>query len=332
HFWPRIRSSSWWPCSRSCAGDSATASRNPLRTCCIRSSAAKPSTRQRISSKPPCGARATWPGCGRSGSCPASGSPGCPWPACRWPRPGSDSHSGSAATTGGAKARQGRWRMDRHEGWTRREVLSAGLAAALAPVLAGGSETMITRRIPVSGEALPVIGLGTWQVFDVPSTPAALEAPRRIVDLLVEAGGRLIDSSPMYGRAEQVVGEVIAAGADRDRLFLATKVWTDGRTSGERQMQRSFQLMRTDVMDLMQVHNRRDLDTHMDTIREWQAQKRIRYSGVTDYRESVLEEMEAVMREHRPDFIQINYSLGEHGADDRVLPLAQDLGIAVIVN
>jgi diketogulonate reductase-like aldo/keto reductase len=222
--------------------------------------------------------------------------------------------------------------MDRHDGWTRREVLSLGIAAGLAPALTAGSEPMIERAIPASGEKLPVVGLGTWQVFDVPSTPAALAAPRRIVDLLVDAGGRLIDSSPMYGRAEQVVGDVIAAGVDRDRLFLATKVWTDGKASGERQMERSFELMRTDVMDLMQVHNRRDLDTHLGTIREWQAEKRIRYSGVTDYRESALDEMEAVMRQHRPDLIQINYSLGEHGADDRVLPLAQDLGIAVIAN
>ncbi|HLT91686.1 MAG TPA: aldo/keto reductase [Woeseiaceae bacterium] len=222
--------------------------------------------------------------------------------------------------------------MDRHEGWTRREVLSAGLAAAVAPVLAGGSETMITRRIPVSGEALPVIGLGTWQVFDVPSTPEALAAPRRIVDMLIESGGRLVDSSPMYGRAERVVGDVIAAGADRKRLFLATKVWTDGKMAGWRQMERSLELMRTDVIDLMQVHNRRDLETHLETIREWQAQKRIRYSGVTDYRESALDDMADVMRRYRPNFIQINYSLGEHGADDRVLPMAQELGIAVIVN
>lgn len=226
--------------------------------------------------------------------------------------------------------------MKEHNGWTRREVLGAGLAAALAPAFSKGSdtgnETMITRPIPVSGEALPVIGLGTWQVFDVPSTPEALQAPRRIVDLLVERGGSVIDSSPMYGRAEKVVGEVIAAGADRDRLFLATKVWTDGKVAGIQQMERSLELMNTDVIDLMQVHNRRDLDTQLETIRQWQAQKRIRYSGVTDYRASALDEMEALMKRYRPNFIQINYSLGEHAADDLVLPLAEDLGIAVLIN
>lgn len=222
--------------------------------------------------------------------------------------------------------------MSRHNGWTRRDVLGGALAAALAPAFSGGSDSMITRPIPVSGEALPVIGLGTWQVFDLPSTPEALEGPRRIVDLLIGKGGKVIDSSPMYGRAEKVVGDVIAAGADRDRLFLATKVWTDGKVSGIRQMERSLELMQTDMIDLMQVHNRRDLDVHLETIRQWQAQKRIRYSGVTDYRASALDAMAALMTRHRPNFIQINYSLGEHEADDRVLPLARDLGIGVLIN
>lgn len=191
---------------------------------------------------------------------------------------------------------------------------------------------MITKRIPASGEALPVIGLGTWQVFDLPSTPEAIAEPRQIVELLVEKGGSLIDTSPMYNRSEKVIGDIVAAGGNRNELFLATKVWTDGKSSGERQMQKSAELMNTDVIDLLQVHNRRDLETHLATIREWQAQKRIRYSGVTDYRASALDEMEALMREHKPDFIQINYSLGEHEADDRVLPLAADLGVAVLIN
>ena len=222
--------------------------------------------------------------------------------------------------------------MSAHEGWTRRDVVRVGIAAGLAPVLSFGSETMMTRPIPASGEALPVIGLGTWQVFDVPSTPGALAAPRRVVDLLIEKGGRLIDSSPMYGRSEKVVGDIVLAAGNRDQLFLATKVWTDGREAGERQMRRSADLMQAEVIDLMQVHNRRDLDVHLATIREWQARKRIRYNGVTDYRASALDEMEALMKRYQPDFIQINYSLGEHAADDLVLPLAADLGIAVLIN
>ena len=189
---------------------------------------------------------------------------------------------------------------------------------------------METRRFGRSGREVPAIGLGTWQTFDV--GPEGESGAQEVVEIVWEGGTRVFDSSPMYGRAERVVGDVIAAGVDRDKLFLATKVWTDGKMAGYRQMERSFELMQTEVMDLMQVHNRRDLATHMETIREWQAQKRIRYSGVTDYRESALDDMEAVMRQYRPNFIQINYSLGEHGADDRVLPAAQDSGIAVVAN
>lgn len=216
--------------------------------------------------------------------------------------------------------------------WNRRDIVKLAAAVGLAPAISKGTETMMTKPIPVSSEPLPVIGLGTWQVFDLPSTPEALAVPRQIVDLLIDKGGSLVDTSPMYDRAEKVIGNIIAAGASRDNLFLATKVWTDGKEAGERQMRESFNLMNTDVIDLMQVHNRRDLEVHLATIREWQQEGRIRYSGVTDYRASALDEMEALMQQHRPDFIQINYSLGEHAADDRVLPMAKDLGIAVLIN
>jgi diketogulonate reductase-like aldo/keto reductase len=217
--------------------------------------------------------------------------------------------------------------------WTRRDFIQLAAAAGLLPAVAAAEdEQMMTRSIPSSGEQLPVIGLGTWQVFDVESTPEEINLRRQIVDLLLDRGGSLIDTSPMYNRSERVIGDVLDENRSRERLFLATKVWTDGKASGERQMRQSAELMETDVIDLMQVHNRRDLDTQLGTIREWQQDKRIRYNGVTDYRESAHDEMEDVMKRHKPEFIQINYSLGEHGADDRVLPLAQDLGIAVLVN
>src|SRR5690606_29248583 len=203
--------------------------------------------------------------------------------------------------------------MSGTEIWTRRDVIKLAMAAGLLPALSlAEDESMMTRKIPVSGEALPVIGLGTWQVFDVESSPEEISLRQQIVDLLVEHGGSLVDTSPMYNRSEQVIGDVLEASANREKLFLATKVWTDGKASGERQMQRSAELMNTRVIDLMQVHNRRDLDTHLGTIREWQEQERIRYNGVTDYRESVHDEMEEVIKRYRPDFIQINYSLGEH--------------------
>lgn len=217
--------------------------------------------------------------------------------------------------------------------WTRRDVIQLAAAAGLLPAIAAAEdEQMITRPIPSSGERLPVIGLGTWQVFDVESTPGEIDLRTEIVNLLVERGGSLIDTSPMYNRSEKVIGDVIAKSDNRESLFLATKVWTDGKASGERQMRRSAELMRTEVIDLMQVHNRRDLDTQFGTIREWQQDNRIRYNGVTDYRESAHDDIEDVMKRYKPEFIQINYSLGEHGADDRVLPLAEDLGIAVLVN
>ena len=217
--------------------------------------------------------------------------------------------------------------------WNRRETLKAAVALGLTPApLFAESANMLTRPIPASGESLPVIGLGTWQVFDVAGSAEELALRQTIIELLVEKGGRLIDSSPMYARAEKVVGDVLAASKNRDHVFLATKVWTNGKASGESQMQMSAELMKTDVIDLMQVHNLRDLDVQMGTIRERQQDKLIRYSGITDYRSSELDEIEDAMRKYKPQFVQINYSLGERDADKRMLPAARDLGIAVLVN
>jgi len=191
---------------------------------------------------------------------------------------------------------------------------------------------MITRPVPSSGEQIPVIGLGTYNVFDVESSAEAIATRTNIVDMLAGEGGSVIDTSPMYNRAEKVVGDIIAAGDIRPALFLATKVWTDGRDAGIAQMQRSADLMHADVIDLMQVHNLRDTDLHMTTIRDWQEQGRIRYSGLTHYRADALDALEAAMKKYQPDFIQINYSLGEREADKRLLPLAADRGVAVIIN
>ena len=166
--------------------------------------------------------------------------------------------------------------------WTRRDFIAAGTALTSLPALAKG-DTMITKPIPTSGEALPVIGLGTYSVFDVASSAEAIAERRTIVERLTAAGGSVIDTSPMYNRSERVIGDVIEAGADRSDLFLATKVWTDGEASGTRQMQVSADLMKTDVIDLMQVHNLRDTDVHMASIRELQQDGRIRYNGLTHY-------------------------------------------------
>jgi diketogulonate reductase-like aldo/keto reductase len=220
-----------------------------------------------------------------------------------------------------------------NKSWTRRDAIAASVALATAPLIGSSEEQlMISRPIHASGERLPVIGLGTYSVFDVASTPEAIAERLDIVELLLGAGGSVLDSSPMYNRAEQVIGDIIAAGAPRDAMFLATKVWTDGRAAGAAQMQRSAELMQTSVIDLMQVHNLRDTAVHMATIRELQEQGMVRYSGVTHYTASALDAVERALQEFRPQFVQINYSLAEREADERLLPLAQDLGIAVLIN
>ena len=217
--------------------------------------------------------------------------------------------------------------------WNRRDVITAGAAMGLLPGLAwSGDSKMLTKAIPASGEQLPVIGLGTYSVFDVASSPTAIATRKDIVDKLVAAGGSLLDTSPMYNRSEKVIGDVIDAGVARKDLFLATKVWIDGREDGVRQMQRSADLMNTEIIDLMQVHNLRDTAVHMDTIREWQQDGRIRYSGLTHYTAGAQNALAREMKSFRPDFIQINYSMGEREAEGRVLPLARELGIAVLIN
>jgi diketogulonate reductase-like aldo/keto reductase len=183
---------------------------------------------------------------------------------------------------------------------------------------------MLERPIPRCNETLPLIGLGTWQTFDV----ADAEPLRPLVQELVARGGRLVDSSPMYGRAEEAVGTV----AEGQPLFLATKVWTTGRDAGIRQMEDSMRKMRTTRIDLMQVHNLVDVTTHLATLRQWKSEGRVRYIGVTHYNSGAHAEVENVLRREDVDFLQINYSAGEREAEQRLLPLAADKGIAVIAN
>jgi hypothetical protein len=183
------------------------------------------------------------------------------------------------------------------------------------PVLAE-ERRMIDRPIPASGERLPVIGLGTYSVFDVPGTAEEIAKRKEIVDLLLGEGGSVIDTSPMYNRSEQVIGEIIRSGTPRQSTFLATKVWIDGREAGAAQMTRSAELMNTDVIDLMQVHNLRDTDAHMKTIREWQNEGRIRYNGLTHYRASAHEAMEGAMKQYRPH----RRGLGDRRARQPALP------------
>jgi diketogulonate reductase-like aldo/keto reductase len=191
---------------------------------------------------------------------------------------------------------------------------------------------MHTRPIPSSGAALPVIGCGTWRGFDVGRRPEEKPARAEVLQALFDTGGYVVDSSPMYGTAEAVVGELLQATNMREKAFVATKVWTSGRQAGIEQMERSMALLRTSRIDLMQVHNLVDWRTHLPTLREWKAQGRVSYIGVTHYTESAFGELEAVMRAETPDFVQLNYSIEQRTAADRLLPLAAERGIAVLVN
>ena len=187
----------------------------------------------------------------------------------------------------------------------------------------------MAKRIPSSGEALPVIGVGTWQTFDVGADPGARAPLREVLELL---RGNLIDSSPMYGSAESVAGDLIAELGKREQLFVATKVWTHGRDAGIEQMNTSFKRLRVQRMDLMQVHNLADVATHTRTLLDWKEKKRVRYIGITHYTSSAYAEVERAMKTRQYDFLQINYSLGERQSEQRLLPLAQELKIGVIAN
>ena len=191
---------------------------------------------------------------------------------------------------------------------------------------------MIERSIPSTGQQLPVIGCGTWLGFDVGGTPQDWPQRGQVLKALFDAGGSVVDSSPMYGSAEQVVGELLQPDAMDGKAFIATKVWTTGRQAGIDQMERSMQLLRRPHIDLMQVHNLVDWRTHLATLKGWKEQGRISYVGVTHYTESAYIELEAVMRSEPLDFIQVNYSAASPRAQERLLPLAAELGIAVLVN
>ena len=192
---------------------------------------------------------------------------------------------------------------------------------------------MLTRQIPASGEEVPAIGLGTWQVFDVGPRATERERLQEVLDAFAaSAASPMVDTSPMYGNAETVLGDLMAARDLRPTLFVATKVWTSGRAAGIQQMEASMRKLRVESVDLMQVHNLVDVETHLDTLRGWKEDGRVRYVGVTHYTASAHEALAQVISRHTVDFLQVNYSVGEPEAERRLLPLARDRGVAVIVN
>jgi diketogulonate reductase-like aldo/keto reductase len=219
-----------------------------------------------------------------------------------------------------------------------RLVAGAGIAAAVPSAGAAGdsgvapARRMQSRPIPATGEALPVVGCGTWRTFDVGPEDAARAPLREVLQVLFDHGGSVIDSSPMYGAAEAVVGDVVAGMGERDRAFLATKVWTRGREAGIAQMRESMRLLRATRLDLMQVHNLVDWRTQLATLRDWKADGRVRYIGLTHYTPAAYGELESALQAARPDFVQLDYAANDRTAERRLLPLARSLGVAVIVN
>ena len=215
---------------------------------------------------------------------------------------------------------------------------SALLGFAGATLLAGGPASAQTRspmhqrKIPASGEMLPVVGCGTWRTFDVGNRPDDRAPLDEVLKILFAAGGSVIDTSPMYGAAEGVLGGLLAADGTRGKAFIATKVWTSGRDNGIAQMTKSMALLKTDRIDLMQIHNLVDWRAHLPTLRAWKAEGRIRYLGVTHYTQSAHDELEQVLRTEKWDFVQLNYALDDRAAERRLLPLAAERGTAVIVN
>lgn len=214
------------------------------------------------------------------------------------------------------------------------KLIGVGTAAAMGALIgdaAGPAEAPRTAKIPSSGEALPVIGLGTWQTFDVGASDTERAPLGEVLTEFVRLGGRVVDCSPMYGQSESVLGDLAVQGGVRPKLFVATKVWTSGRDAGVRQMEQSIAKLRGPV-DLLQVHNLIDAATHLATLAEWKRAGRIRYLGVTHYTAGAHDDVARAIERWPLDFIQINYSVGEREAERRLLPLARERGVAVIAN
>jgi len=217
----------------------------------------------------------------------------------------------------------------------RRDFLRTGacaLGALLMPQGSSAANGPLARRVPKTGEAIPAVGLGTWQVFDVASDAKEKAQAEETLKAFVELGGRVIDSSPMYGSSESVTGELAAALGVGAKLFVATKVWTSGRQAGIRQMEDSVRKLRVGRLDLIQVHNLVDASTHLATLREWKTAGRVRYLGVTHYHAGAHADLEKIIRPGDVDFVQVNYSLAEPEAGRRLLAAAADSRTAVIVN
>lgn len=212
------------------------------------------------------------------------------------------------------------------------KTLAAAGALPLVPRLSGAeSKTMITKPIPSTGEQLPVIGLGTSRTFNVGGDPVKLNELRPVLQAFFDQGGTLIDSSPMYGSAEQVTG-ILLKRTKHPKLFSATKVWTDGKEAGVEQMEQSRKLWGAPRFDLIQIHNLRDWQTHLPTLKDMKAQGKLRYIGVTTSHGRFHDELEKLLKSERFDFVQLTYNIEDREVEKRLLPIAAERGVAVLAN
>jgi diketogulonate reductase-like aldo/keto reductase len=213
------------------------------------------------------------------------------------------------------------------------QTLAAGLAAMTLPTVnLFGAANISMRKIPKSGELIPVVGLGTYDAFDVGANASDRDPTKEVLQRFVELGGTCVDSSPMYGRAETVIGDLSAELKINEQLWIATKVWTSGKESGIAQMNDSLRKLRREKIELMQVHNLQDAKTHLATMRDWKKSGKIKYLGVTHYHAGAYDALEQAIKSGEMDFVQFNYSIVERDAEQRMLKLAADVGTAVIVN
>lgn len=216
----------------------------------------------------------------------------------------------------------------------RRDFIALS-SLSLLPELSVASkldQLMLKRPIPSSGEEIPVIGLGTSRVFDIQPTGSELNIRKEILDIFYKNGGRLIDTSPMYGMSEEIIGISAEEYIQKNRFFLATKVWTEGKENGLRQIEESFKKMKANKISLIQVHNLLDWRTQIKTLRSLKDEGRIDYIGITHYKSNAFNEMIKIMRTEKIDFAQFNYSLGEREAEQRILPFCKENGIATLIN
>jgi diketogulonate reductase-like aldo/keto reductase len=221
--------------------------------------------------------------------------------------------------------------------FSRRDIIQMSAAltamAALSPLFpAYAATSLLTRKIPASGEALPVIGLGTSRTFDIGVGSSEMTAALEVVKTLLAGGAKVIDTAPSYGDAEAVTGELLTRANAHRQAFVATKVSSTGREAGLRQIEQSFKQLQTERIDLIQVHNLQDTATQLQTLRELKQQQRIRYIGVTHYLESAHDDLLAVLQKEKVDFVQVNYSVGARNAEKRLLPWCADHGVAVLAN